>query len=93
MFDGAPRFRFSSFELSLAAPHDLRFRGGQGVIGVNRAFRRYKHTVLFLGERDNVTRLELESFEDLLGNNHLPALSDAGGSLLRWGRFHIEYYS
>src|SRR6266853_985578 len=71
MFDDAPGFRLSTFELRLTAADNFRFRGRQGVIGINHAFRFYKYAVLLLGERHEIPRLELEGFEDLSWNHHL----------------------
>src|SRR5690242_15225553 len=82
MLHFAPGFRLSTFELSLAAAHDLGFRWRQSVVGMKFAFRFYKDAVLLLGERYNVPGLELEGFEDLARDHHLPALPHATGSLL-----------
>src|SRR5436190_1693827 len=92
MFHSAPGFRLSTFELSLTAAHDFRFRWREGVLGIKHTFRFYQHAVLLLGERHKVPHLEFEGFENLARDDHLPALPHATDSLFGCGCLHDRYY-
>src|SRR5438445_5298159 len=79
MFYDAPGLRLSAFELRLAAADDLRFRGRQGVIGINRALALLnQHAILLLRDRHEIPFLDLKGVEDLARDDHLSALSYAG---------------
>jgi hypothetical protein len=72
---------FALAHLSLGLLYESTFFRSQNIVGINHAFWFDEHTVRLSGERYKVPFLELEGFEHVARDHHLPALSDASDPL------------
>ena len=71
--------------LSFSLLHESTLFGGEHVVGINHAPGLDEHAVLLFGECHKIPLMDVEGFEHLPRDDHLPPLAYPADPLVRCG--------